>query len=128
MTSPTFPVRPVVVGSVVIVAFDIVASLAARRFGFHYGIAAPGSWLIYAVVGFDIGRHANVGMSAVGSAIVAFVEATIGWAASAAIGPGHPPGELSIAGIVATIILVAMSGGVMGAIGGVIAQYRRQKR
>jgi hypothetical protein len=113
---------------VVIVTFDIVASFASRRFGFHYGIAAPGSWLIYAVVGFDIGRHANVGMSAVGAAMVAFVEATIGWAASAAIGPGHAPGDLNVAGVVATVILVAMTGGVIGAAGGVIAQYRRQKR
>jgi hypothetical protein len=128
MTSPKFPVTPVVTGAVVIVMFDIVASFAAARFGFHYGIAAPGSWLVYAVVGFDVGRRADIGMAAAGSAIVAFVEATIGWAASAAIGPGRPPGTLSVAGVIATVILVAMSGGAIGAIAGFIAQYRQHRR
>ena len=128
MTSPKFPVTPVVTGAVVIVVFDIVASFAAMRFGFHYGIAAPGSWLIYACVGFDIGRRADIGMAAAGSAMVAFVEATIGWAASAAIGPGRPPGTLSVAGVIATVILVAMTGGAIGAIAGFIAQYRQHRR
>jgi hypothetical protein len=128
MISPKFPVAPVVAGAVVIVVFDVVASFAAKHFGFHYGIAAPGSWLVYAVVGFDVGRRADIGMAAAGSAIVAFVEATIGWAASAAIGPGRPPGTLSVAGVIATVILVAMTGGAIGAIAGFIAQYRQHRR
>jgi len=128
MASQRFPYSPVVVGAVVIVVFDIVASFAAMRFGFHYGIAAPGSWLIYAFVGFDVGRRTDIAMAAVGSAIVAFVEATIGWAASAAIGPGRPPGTLSVAGVIATVILVAMTGGAIGAIAGFIAQYPQHRR
>src|SRR5579863_3550936 len=95
--------RLIALGALTIVAFDLVASVASRAIGFRYGYAAVGSWLLYAVFGFLIGRRANVGSAAFGVAIIAGFEATIGWAVSWAVGPGRlPTGVPSAGNIVVT--------------------------
>ncbi|HEV3192285.1 MAG TPA: hypothetical protein VGY54_17355 [Polyangiaceae bacterium] len=110
-------------GALAIVVFDALASVASRTLGFSYGYATVGSWLIYAVFGFMIGRRANVGAASLGVAIIAVVEATIGWAVSWAIGPGRPPkGTPSIGILATTVVLVAFTGAIIGALTGVLGR------
>jgi hypothetical protein len=110
-------------GALAIVAFDLLASVASRTIGFRYSYATVGSWLIYAVFGFMIGRRANVGAAALGVAIIAVVEATIGWAVSWAVGPGRlPNGIPSIGALTITVALVAATGAIIGALAGALAR------
>jgi hypothetical protein len=110
-------VRLVSWGALAIVVFDLLASVASRTIGFRYGYTTVGSWLIYAAVGFMIGRRADVGAAALGVAIIAVVEATIGWAVSWAIGPGRPPNGTPGIGVLATtVVLVAATGATIGAL------------
>lgn len=112
-------------GALAIVAFDLLASVASRVLGFPYGYATIGSWLIYATFGFIIGRRADVRTASAGVAVIAGVEATVGWALSWAIGPGRPrDGMPSISVLMTTVVLVAASGAIIGAVAGVLA--RRQ--
>jgi hypothetical protein len=115
--------RVIWLGALVIVAFDIVASVASRTIGFPYSDAAVGSYVIYAVFGFAIGRRAGVGGASLGVAMIATVEATIGWALSWVIGPGRPPNGMPRFGALAsTVALVAATGAVLGAMAGLLAK------
>jgi hypothetical protein len=110
-------------GALAIVVFDLLASVASRTIGFRYSYATVGSWLIYAAFGFMIGRRVNVGAASLGVAIIALVEATIGWAVSWAIGPGRPPNGIPSIGVLAiTVVLVTATGAIIGALAGVLAR------
>ena len=117
--------RIVSVGIGSIIAFDVLASLASRSFGFSYGLAAPGSWIIYAAVGFAVGRVAPVPYAAAAVALVALAEATIGWWLSWIIGPGRPSaGNPNTAQILIAIVTVVITGGIIGAIAGAFGGRR----
>jgi len=111
-------------GALVIVGFDLLASVASRTIGFPYSYATVGSWLIYAAFGFMIGRRVNVGAASLGVAIIAFVEATVGWAVSWMIGPGRLPNGIPSIGVFAmTVVLVATTtGAIVGALAGVLGR------
>ena len=117
----------IALGALAIVAFDLVASVASRAIGFQYSYAAVGSYLIYAAFGFMIGRRANVSAAAFGVAIIAGVEATIGWAVSWVIGPGALATGIPSAGrIVVTIIMVEVIGAAIGALAGFVGTRMRK--
>ena len=119
------PRKVVALGALAILAFDVLASLASRAIGFPYSYAVFGSWLIYAACGYLVGRQTDVGTAALGVAMIAGVEATIGWALSWAIGPGRlPNGFPGYDKIVITVLLVIATGAVIGAITGWLARSR----
>jgi hypothetical protein len=117
------PGTAVLIGAVVVLAFDTVGAIASRRLGFAYSRLAPGSFLIYSLVGMAVGRSGSLGAAAASGAAVAFVEATIGWMISWRIGPGRPPGvAVPATSLVRAIIIVTITGASFGVIGGGLAQ------
>ena len=119
--------RPRVViaaGCAGILVFDLVGSLSSEALGFSYGLLAPVSFALYALVGFLAARaagDARTGM--LGGLAVAATDATLGWALSAAIGPGMPAaGDRDAALLVATAIGVAVTGAVLGLVAGLVGR------
>jgi hypothetical protein len=114
------------IGSVAIVVFDVVAALAARPLGFEYG-STPGlivETAINAVPAFLAAREAGtLRIAVLVGAAIAFVNATIGWAASWIIGPGAPadPANRAPAIVVLTVIFVVGMGALIGLIAGLAA-------
>src|SRR5688572_2072269 len=114
------------VGAIAIVLFDVVSALAARPMGFEYG-SPPGlvvSTFINAVPAYLASRDARkIRIGVLVGAAIAFVDATIGWAASWLIGPGAPADsayrtpEL----VAVTVIIVVAIGAVIGLIAGLSA-------
>src|SRR5262245_42187057 len=80
-------------GVIVILLFDVIASIASRTFGFAYVRASVGSYVIYLFIGAIAARssaNAPLFVAAVTAGIVGLVEASIGWWLSWKIGPGRP--------------------------------------
>jgi hypothetical protein len=117
--------RIVLAGVIGIVVFDALASVASRSFGFPYVYATVGSWLIYAMVGFAIGRIAPVSYAAGGVAVVALAESTIGWWLSWIIGPGRTKsGTINSTQVLTAIITVIIIGALIGAAAGAVGRSR----
>lgn len=112
----------VLLGLLGVVAFDALASIASRVLGFWYVYATVGSWLIYGVVGFFAGRLVPLSAAAVGGAVVAFGEATVGWKVSCLIGPGCADVTLTVGVIVFTIFFVTLVGAIIAAVGSIIGR------
>jgi hypothetical protein len=111
----------VVVGALAVLVFDTVGSFASRRFGFAYSRLAPGSFLLYLLVGLATARTGSLGAAAIAGVIVALVEATVGWAISWCIGPGRLADEhATTTRIVGTVATVAITGAFFGMAGGVV--------
>jgi hypothetical protein len=113
----------IVFGSAAIVLFDIAASLASRKLGFPYANAAVGSYLIYAVGGFLAARRANLVFAAQLGGVLGFVDATIGWAVSSAIGPIVPvTPHLTVVTWVLIAFVVVLTSLVCALVGGAIGR------
>ena len=117
-------IRVVVLGAAVVVTFDILASLASRRFGFAYARASFGSYLIYLGIGYFAARASAsnaIGVAAVAAGIAGLVDASIGWAVSWALGPGRLPETvpLTVARWVSTALFVVLLAAAIGAVGGI---------
>jgi hypothetical protein len=116
-------------GCVVVVLFDLVASLAARRFEFPYERASVGSYFIYLIFGFLAGRSARGHRARAGTtaaAVVGLADVSLGWAVSWAIGPGRPPsGTLSPGAWMITAAAVVAFAGAIGYVGGVLGARSR---
>jgi hypothetical protein len=121
MTSLT---KVLIAGAVTVVVFDALASVGSVRLGYPYTRAVVGSWLIYAAVGFFAGR-AGGGLlaAAMAGVLMGIVDATAGWAVSWGIGPGRlPEGVLSVGRWAGAALTVAVSGGCVGLLGGLLAR------
>jgi hypothetical protein len=117
--------RIILAGTLGIVLFDGLASLASRSFGFPYVYATAGSWLIYAMVGFAIGRIAPVSYAAAGVAVVALAESTIGWWLSWIVGPGRTKsGTINSAQVITAIVTVVVIGALIGSAAGALGRSR----
>src|SRR5260370_34070680 len=82
--------RILVAASIAVLVLDIFGSLASKAFGFAYSSLAWGSLIIYAAAGFFAARSGGLRTAPQGGGAVACVDATPGWAISAALGPGRP--------------------------------------
>ena len=109
------------VGAGMIVLFDLVASVIARRTRMPYGRFIAGSFAIYAVTGGHAVAFGGLPGAALAGMAVALAEGTVGWAVSWWLGPGRPPAELRTASNVsAAIVVVILTGAAVGALGGAI--------
>ncbi len=108
------------IGAASIVAFDTVASFAAKGIDFDYGSLWPLSILLVLTFAFLAGRETgSVRAGLLTGAGVALAESTIGWAISWAVGPGALDQEDRTAvSVAATILFVVTAGCVVGAVGG----------
>ena len=126
--SPTM--RAALLGAAAVTVFDAIAAAAARYFGFPYGNAALGSWLIYAAVGFAAVRlGAGIGGGVAAGALTALADATLGWAVSWVMGPGRPPGGALTPGMwaAAAASVIAM-GAVVACLGATVGAFVRPRR
>jgi hypothetical protein len=109
----------VLFGALAVLIFDAAGSFASIRFGFTYPRLAPGSFLIYALVGMAAGRTGSLDAAVASGAAVAFVEATLGWAISSRIRRAYP--HLAASRLLLIIVMVTTMGGFFGGVGGVVA-------
>ncbi len=112
------PWRIVAYGGAAIVIFDAIAASAAKAFDFDYALAVFGSFFIYGVVGrLMSSTGGDLRASAFAGAAVALIEATAGWAVSAAIGPGRIE-DVNAAEIVGILLGMVLLGALFGWVGG----------
>ncbi len=104
-------------------AFDLVWSSLARAGGYRYSSLAWVSLVIYGAADFVAARGSGSVLAGTAAGMaVAVIEATVGWAISIAIGPGRPDWPLTASRVAITVVVVALSGAVLGRIGGVLAR------
>jgi hypothetical protein len=121
----SYQIRVVLIGILAVLAFDTIASLAARGLGFPYTRASVGSYLLYFAIGFFAARGSShpLQAAAVAAGIAGLADASLGWfiswkleAAKLPAGTTLTPGRwLNIAIIV--IVLAAAIGTIGGAVG-----------
>ena len=120
----------VLITCLVVIGFDVVASLLSRAFQFEYTNFVWLSFLIYVVIGFwGAFRRGFVYGMLLGS-IAGFTDSTAGWFLSRMIGPfiqrKIPP--LNPIVIVITIIVVTVLALALGSVGAVLCKLVGQTR
>jgi hypothetical protein len=114
--------------SALILVYDVVTALIARRTGLEYALFGLGAAAIYGWCGYLLGGVASPGfasgpaaMAASGAGTVALVEATVGWALAWRIGPGRlPPEQRTRRRIVRGISIAVVSAAAIGFLFGLI--------
>jgi len=113
----------VIVAIVGVIVLDALASVASRTIGLPYSLAGVVTIAIYCATGFYATRYVNLKVGLLASAIVGFVDSTVGWAISWIIGPGRPEGEtIAISGLVLTIASVILVATISGLLGGILSK------
>jgi len=113
--------RVVVFGGVAVVLYDAIAAVASRQFDFPYTNAAFGSYILYAVAGYIAGRAGGWRVGAAVGAVLGLIDASIGWAVSTALHANAPPTpHLTILTWAVVAVMVMVTGGICGLIGGAI--------
>ena len=87
--------RVLLLGALAIVLYDAIAALGSTSLGFPYSRTAYGSYLLYTVIGFFATRTGGTKGALAAGLTLGLVDATVGWAVSALIGPGRPPAGMS---------------------------------
>jgi len=117
----------VAAATIVVVAFDIVASLASKSLGFSYTNAVAGSILLYLTIGYFLARTATGRRVAAGMAIVGAADATVGWWFSWVIGPGRARnGVLSLSEFSVVALSVIALAVIFGSLGGIFGKHSRR--
>jgi hypothetical protein len=120
--------RVLLVSAFVIVAFDVLGSFGSIILGFSYSSLSIGSFIIYVGAGFFAAKYGGIKAGVLGGTTTAFVEATVGWAASWAIGPGRPPDGYTGAGsVIFAGVAVIFFGALFGLVGAGIGKLVRRK-
>ena len=115
-------------GIIAVLLYDALASWTSAATGFAYGKLAPGSWLIYAAVGFVAARSSGIPAAIVAGALVGLVDASAGWALSWSIGPGRIPGfVLTPARWIQVAVFVSVTAAGMAVIGGLLGWFTRAR-
>jgi hypothetical protein len=125
--------RWLIIGPVVVVAFDTLASVAARTFAFDYRMLWPVGIILAVSVAFLAAWNTGQLLAGVLAGFaLEFTNATIGWAISWLIGPGAPePTEgqsVTVMAVLVVVIVVTASGLVEGVIGGWFGARLRRRR
>ena len=111
----------VIAGSLAVLSFDVLGSLASRQFGFAYESLISGSMVLYAAVGFAARRTTSIPMAILATVMVGMVDATAGWALSWWIGPGRPTdGTFTMVNATAGAAFVAVLSATCGAAGALL--------
>ena len=104
--------------AVAVLAFDVVAGLAARRSGVDYAWFSIGSFVVWALAGVAAATVGPWWWAPVAGAVTALVESTAGWAISSRLGvgvPARPGGRARVAAA------VTVTGAAIGFLGGLLA-------
>ncbi len=115
-------------GAAAVLAMNTIGAILSVRMDFSYAALTPLSFAINAITAFLVGRSSTLWWAVVVSAGVAFTEATVGWAIAWAIGPGRPPdGYTGMLPIAFAVVIVTISGGLTGVVGGSLGRLFRRK-
>lgn len=114
----------VLIGSLIVILFDTLASFASINFQIHYGIFSIGSCLIDAGVGFFAAKRNGLAWAVLAAGIVGLVDSTLGWYISWIIGPGRPEVEINFLIILMTIVFVTIEASIFGLIGGFLGRLK----
>ena len=114
--------------AVAIVTYDAAMAWASVALVFPYFYAMIGSCLLYGTFGFIAARRFGFGRALLLGAWIGMVDASLGWAVSAAFGAGHiPDGPLTLDAWLPTALLVTAVAMVCAGVGagiGVVTQKR----
>jgi len=123
-------VRWLIIGPIAVVAFDTLASIAARTLDFDYGSLWPLSVLLTVTVAFLAGQDTGLVRAGVFAGLaLEFVNSTVGWAVSWVIGPGAPaPADRDALPVVLTALGVTAVGAIEGFVGGWLGARRARRR
>ncbi|HEX3672255.1 MAG TPA: hypothetical protein VHT92_11185 [Candidatus Cybelea sp.] len=120
--------RLALIFAAVLVAYDALAAVIARAIGISYDSFAVLSLVVIFFMGVYAGRKQR-GRGIIVIAIVAAVEATVGWYLASLIGPGYVPGwtmrVLVVMGVEAWLLSAAVGLAGVG-IGMRVAGLRRR--
>lgn len=123
----------VAIGCLAVLLFDTLGATASRSLGFQYARLAPGSYALYVATSV-VAAHVGPAWAGVAAgAILALVDATVGWPISWWIGPGRPPAGIALSRarlvrIVAGLTLTGAGFGLFGAIATVLARWSSTTR
>ena len=107
----------VLVGAVTIVTYDFIGATLARRERFSFSRLLVGSFLIDLFTGYFVARASTTAAAMAGSALVGFVDATIGWMITWRIGPGRPKVRTTHLSIALTVLLMTVMAALLGLVG-----------
>jgi hypothetical protein len=115
--------KVIVLASVAVLVFDILASMVSMMLGFSYALASVGAFLIYGATGFYATKYANLKMGLFSSAIIGLIDVTLGWAISWTIGPEKSVLQtIDLGGIVLVIVSVTLIATLSGLFGGFVSK------
>jgi hypothetical protein len=114
-------IRLILIGAVVIIAYDFLSALISSITGIQYAFFSVGSFLLYVIFGFLAGLNSKWFQGIVAGAVMGLAESTIGWAISWYLGPGKPSIEMNVLLIAGTIIFVVLLASILGLIGGLVS-------
>jgi hypothetical protein len=126
--------KTVLIFGMIILLFDTVTALFSLTYSVSYTKFVFGSWLIYVMSGFVVERANWLWKSIVMGTAIAGIDSTLGWLISWQLGPGRIPerlittDELKYGTIFITIIIVTLTGSVMGLVGGAIRSVVDRKK
>lgn len=124
------PVRPIVFGgAAVILCYDLIGAMLAEALDFPRGFLAPGSFIIYALVGFLVAYRRDIHAAVLGTVFVGLVEGSLGGALSWLISPREEPlTGAFIAGTIVSVIAIAAAIGIVAGAVATILRRRHQER
>lgn len=122
--------RKIFVVILVVIGFDVVASLLSRLFRFDYTNLVWVSLLIYLAAGYWGAHYRGFMFGLLLGSLAGLIDSTLGWFVSTAIGPFSsseiPPVSYSVGRIV--IPTVTLLGFVFGLVGAGLCKIFRQAR
>ena len=121
------PGKVIPLGIIAILLFDLLASLAARRFGFPYARASIGSLIIYYAIGYFASREGGtrpLRNAAIAAAAAGLADASLGLAISTTLGVTPLAAGFGPVRWIGTTMLVIALAAVIGTVGGVVGWRR----
>ncbi|MGH9946541.1 MAG: hypothetical protein ACRD6X_05015 [Pyrinomonadaceae bacterium] len=101
-----------------IVIYDFISAFISSSTGISYGFFSVGSFLLYILFGFLVGRTSRWYFGTIAGAMLGLAESTVGWAISWNLGPGKLDVEMNAIFIALTIVFVIILATIFGLIGG----------
>ncbi|HEX6590073.1 MAG TPA: hypothetical protein VF039_13795 [Longimicrobiales bacterium] len=106
----------------VVLTFDTAASLVSTTTGIPYTAFAIGSYVIYFMAGYLVGRRFGMSAGIAAGAVAGITDATLGWLVSWLLSAASAEGEIGPALVLGTIVIVAAGATVLGAIGALVGR------
>lgn len=120
----------VLITGLVVVTFDVIASLVSRTFQIEYGYFILVSLILYVLIGFWGAWRRSFVYGMLLGAIAGLSDSTLGWFASRMIGPYIQPKvpHANFSLVVITVLMVTILALACGSVGSLFCVLLRQTR